>query len=110
MSVTFYAVGPKNIEGPNFANSNAAVMLDLLRLPSGELSGQVTLPEFRRAIIYARATIDRRAGKFTRPEETGPNWLSFGIDADGIKRRLELLAAFAQEAAAAGNVELVTWG
>jgi hypothetical protein len=56
----------------NVANDNAHRLLELLRLatPDGDLMGEVTLPEMRRALMRARNTFDQRAPSLTRAPST----------------------------------------
>jgi hypothetical protein len=77
MSVTFYGrtddgttVVALDLEDPahlNLASGNARAFLLFLGLePGEEPSGEVTLPEARRAVIRARATFHRHVGAFIR--------------------------------------------
>jgi hypothetical protein len=76
MSVTFYGrtddgtTVALDIEDPaylNLASGNARAFLLFLGLePGDEPSGEVTLPEARRAVMRARATFDRHVRSFTR--------------------------------------------
>jgi hypothetical protein len=109
----------------SWANENARVMFDLLGIDAGEeLVGEATIAELRRAVMRARATVDRRA-----PELSRPGSVEYGapVERDGvvemrpvrivrgpileerIRERLEDLAAFVEAAARAGATG-VTWG
>jgi hypothetical protein len=106
----------------SFASVPGRAILDLLGLANDELLGEATLPEFRRALIRARSTFDRRAVAFVEPTrvETGrpaerdgvvelrPVRVVWGgIDIEGLDRRLALLEEFAVAAVSAGATEIV---
>lgn len=109
-----------------WAYGNARPMFALLGLAvdPGDLAGEATIPELRRAVIWARATLETRAPTLARPRETrfgAPverdgvvemrpvRMVAMELDVDGIRRRLEDFAAFVEAAAAAGATG-VTWG
>jgi len=113
MSFTFYGRGPDGEritpEGSaflNVANGNLLILLSLLGLdrPAAE-EGEVDLPTARRAIIYAKATIERRASALERPTETleapgAPLAVVHGVDRAYLDRRLttfERLVAYCEE-------------
>src|SRR5579864_7410744 len=125
MSVTFYGQTTDkhpvmlDAEDPahmNMANGNARLFLEMLRLDagnlgfsSGELMGETTLPLARRAVMYARATFDRRAPHFERPAEGwelaqngGVRVITGGIDQDYLTRRLDDFERFLDAVAAKG--------
>lgn len=94
--------------------------------PTGEfdLMGERALPDARRAVMVARATFDRRAGALVRESETlygaprvredgavdmRPRVMVGGLDAEGLRDRLESFAALVEEGATLGAVQ-VTWG
>ena len=104
MSVTFYgrtsdgAPIVLDIEHPAFMNlscANASAFLLFLGLePGADLSGQVSLPEARRAIIRARATFDCRVGAYTRAAcdvrmAGHVRMIEGGVGADYFERRLD---------------------
>jgi len=143
MSVSFMAVDsrvshdyPRSVELPppfdgyglNLCNANARALLGLLRLPLGDetygdLSGQVTIAEARRAVIRARASFERRAELFTRATERemgafsqddgttriGERFVAMGIDEDYLDKRLSEFGRFVEAAAEAG-ADHICWG
>jgi hypothetical protein len=77
------------------ASANARAFLLFLRLePGEEPSGEVTLPEARRAVMRARATFERKVGTFTRRGSDTrmpgrPRVIQGGVGADYFERRLD---------------------
>ena len=55
--------------GFNLANANARALLALLAFDDSDLFGAASLPEVRRAIIRARARLEREPSPYTRREE-----------------------------------------
>jgi hypothetical protein len=105
----------------SFASVFGRAILDLLGLASDDLTGSATLPEFRRALIRARSTFDRRAVDFVEPTrvesgrpvdrggivELRPVRVVWGgIDIEGLDRRLALLEEFAVAAVSAGVTDI----
>jgi hypothetical protein len=90
----------------NMSGANARAVLEFLRLdPGEEPSGEATLPEARRAIIRARATLARTVRGYTRDgsDTTRPGRcrvIEAGIDEAYFARRLDdferFLAAVAE--------------
>ena len=79
----------------NMASANARVVLGLLGWePGDEPSGEVSMPEARRAVMRARATFERRAEGFTR---TGSDTkrpgrvrvVECGVDREYLSRRVD---------------------
>ena len=76
MSVSFFGKTPEGrpihpdpraIGHLNLSNENARALLLLLGTdPARVASGEMTLVEARRALIFARATFERRVPQFTR--------------------------------------------
>jgi len=108
----------------SFSFAPGRAILELLGLANDELLGEATLPEFRRALIRARATFERRAPAYVEPTrvETGrpverdgvvemrPVRVVWGgIDLEGLERRLALLEDFTAAAIAAGATD-INWG
>ncbi len=117
MSVTFYgrtaqgksvAVAINHPAYLNMASANARTFLLFLGLePGAEPSGEVGLPEARRAIMRARATFARRVGTYTRAgnDTKRPGRcrvIEGGIDADYFTRRLDDFERFLEVVAAKG--------
>lgn len=117
MSVSFYGRGPngKSValdhEDPahfNLSNANARAFLRFLVLePGDEPSGEVGLPETRRAIMRARATFDRRVRGYTREggDTKRPGRcrvIAAGIDAPYFARRLDDFERFLDAVAEKG--------
>jgi len=51
----------------SMSSGNGRAFLEFLSIePGSEPSGEITMPEARRAVMRARATFERRAPKFTR--------------------------------------------
>lgn len=101
----------------NWANGNAAVVFALLGLDAGgEFGGPIgTAPIWRarRAVMYARATFARRVPALEREpvvlEGQGARVYSCGLDAEGLRMRLEAFSAFVEAVAARGAVA-IAWG
>jgi hypothetical protein len=121
MSVNFYAAVLnretglldmiRGVEGPNWANANARAMLNLLEFPLDDecdLTGQMTLPEARQAFIRTKTSIDRLAKRHTRETVVEDRFVSFGLDQEGIKRRLQDFGVFLDKALAAG-AKFIYW-
>jgi hypothetical protein len=128
MSVSFYAskdeVGGqmqhiRGLDGPNWANGNARILLPMLGLPydpvTGYLDGAVTIAEARRAAIRARNAGDLRVrcGVRETVEFGGPGTgtcrvVECGLDESGIRYRLDAFADFVERAVAAG-AKAVYW-
>ncbi len=133
MSVTFVAT-EANHESPahrrdlgelNVVNGNAAVLLALLGFPAEDLFGEATLPEMRRALMLARARLDRDPTAYTRPAATvvGPPRSNAdgtltarpirayvgGLDAGRLTFYLDTLQELVLAAAAAGATH-IAWG
>lgn len=122
MSVTFY--GQKadgkpimlDIEHPAYLNlnfGNGYALLNLLAIPPGEdyLHGEVPMPEARRAVMRARATFERRAGKFTREgsdtKRPGqPRVIQGSLDEDGLAVRLDAFERFLNVVAEMGATSI----
>ena len=99
----------------NLANVNARAFLDFLRIDTGEdLCGSLPLPEMRRAIIRARATMGSRVDRFTRPEASGTGamgarWYQQGIDPEYFEARLEQFSKHVEDLAKLG-ADTISWG
>lgn len=94
----------------NLANVNARAFLGFLGIEQGqELYGNLPIPEMRRAIIYAKATFDRRVAEYTRPTEEGDRWHCQGIGDEYFERRLTAFSEHVEALAEAGATE-ITWG
>jgi len=108
----------------NLCNANARVLLDLLGLDiTEELCGECPVPEVRRAIIRAHATIDNRLHELVRPNEVvyGPpstdedgvvelhpvRCFGQGLSEDGIRDRLSRFESFFFDACREGAVSIV---
>jgi len=117
MSVTFYGMTDDrrhialDIEDPahlNLANENARCFLFFLGIePGDDLTGEVGMPEARRAIMRAKATFDRMVGGFTREANDTKRpgkarLISGGIDARYFERRLDDFERFLNVIAANG--------
>ena len=115
MSVTFYASrdevdsGVKyymeRITGPNWSNMNARAMLAFLGMENDEpngLTGAVSIPEARRAVIKARALFEKRAPKFARETIDEGNFISVGLSVENIEYRLDDFERFVGDAEKAG--------
>lgn len=146
MSVSFYGFDhrvveqgpagpfPKMVKVPfedprhlNLANGNARVILELLRLPKndadGDLWGEVSVPDARRALIRARATFARVAPVLVREpvqqmgvgrREDGLAEMrtrSFvgGLDQPGMLDRLERFGVVVELLASMGATH-IAWG
>ena len=114
----------ERLEFVGFASVPGRAILELLGLANDELLGEASLPEFRRALIRARAIFDRRAPEFveeTRTEYGRPierdgvvemrpvRAIYGGVDLEGLERRLALLEDFTAVAVAAGATD-INWG
>ena len=124
MSVTFYGRTSEgapiaiDIEDPAFMNlscANARLFLEFAGLePGADLSGEITLPEARRAIMRARATFDRRVGEYTRAGNDvrrpgGCRVIEGGVGADYFQRRLDDFGRFLGIVAERGAIS-ICWG
>jgi len=119
MSVDFYARGERTetlcdgtvvhpylslVSELNLANSNARAFLSLLGLESEEdqyssvLTGEVTLPEAKRAWMKANASFEAKAKNFVREDETHGNFFSAGLSADQLRSYLERFRLLVVEA------------
>lgn len=122
MSIDFYgkaADGRRivlSIEHPaaiNMANGNARAFLEFLGLP-GTPEGEITMPEARRALVYALSTMERRVKQFTRePSDTKrpgrPRLLDCGITEEYFARRLIDFDRFLNAVAERGATAIY-WG
>jgi len=105
----------------NLCNGNARLLLALLRLDDECLYGSASLPDVRRAIMFAKNT--DRSG-FTRDATVGravarqcddgtafiaPNVFVGGFSADDLEDRLARLEEVVDNAQAFGASE-ITWG
>jgi len=103
MTVSFYGKASDgsaivlDFEHPAYlqlSNDNAHAFLSMLTVPGCDRpDGEMTLPEARRAIIYARATFERRVSKFIRAssDTKRPGYARFicgGIDEAYLARRV----------------------
>lgn len=109
---------PERYQWLNFCNANARALLRLVGLETEDLYGQHGIAEFRRGIIRARNGLSSRTAACVRETEVrhGPareledgtvelrpvRAISFGLDAEGLALRLDILAGFVEAAAAAG--------
>lgn len=108
MSVTFFATTDKvkSItfghevdspvpcgEKPNFANSNAVSILNALGLEieTSDLYGKIPIDQFHAALDILGAYWDDEGVKFTRQDEIGERFISFGLDEEGLLRRIKQL-------------------
>ena len=98
MSITFF----HSEHEANFANANAFALMKTLGIEP-DYSGEIVGHELARRCLRA---INRAVQHHTRPTEVEGNFISFGLDAEGIVRRLIALAEIGR---AAGN-EKVNWG
>jgi hypothetical protein len=104
VSVHFYGKTPGgepimlDLEDPaslNMASANARVVLGLLGLePGEEPSGEVSMPEARRAVMRARATFERRVESFTRSDSDTKRpgrvrVVECGVDHEYLARRID---------------------
>lgn len=89
---------PIPMEGDfNLANANAAALLGLLGLfddPDEDFVGDIRIDDLQARIDVAQAFWEDEGVKFTRDEERGKNWISFGLDANDLKKRLDRFASF----------------
>lgn len=106
----------------NLANLNATALLSALAL-ANDFGGQVSLADARRAVMRARARKSLAPFGFAseavhgapRTNEDGSIELrplrvhSFGLDADGLKDRVERFASFVEESASRGAT-VIFWG
>jgi len=106
----------------NWSNRNARLVLALLGLEDPYLSGEASVAECRRALMLARS---RDASAYTRGEEVEygaprPNedgtielkpvrMLSYGLDSEGVRHRMEAFAQFVEVAAKLGATH-IRWG
>jgi hypothetical protein len=95
----------------NWCNGNAVILLELLGLGHGlsevDLYGEAAVPDVRRAILRARATLERRGPALARPATVGygaprrsedgtvelrpvTRWTA-GLDVEGMRVRLDAL-------------------
>ncbi len=100
-----------DFEHPAFismSSANGRAFLEFLGIDPGfEPSGEITMPEARRAVMRARATFERRAPKFTREasDTKRPGHARFmegGIDTEYFERRLNDFEKFLNAVAEAG--------
>jgi hypothetical protein len=108
----------------NWSNANAAILFDLLGV--GEYQyGEAPLADVRRAIVRARATLERRGPHLERPETVtyGPPrenadgtielrpvrvW-SKGLNTNGMRDRLDAFERAVHDLARRGATH-ITWG
>ena len=101
----------------NMSNMNALAFLALLNIPSGDengLCGSVTIPEARRAIMFARNTFERHVDGLTREDSDTRKpgqcrVIETGIDREYFERRLNDFVNFVEAQAIAGADE-ISWG
>ena len=124
MSVSFYGVtadaepialdfetDPAHL---NLASSNARAFLLFLGIePGPDLSGEVSMPEARRAVMRARATFERRVGGFTRQSTDTKRpgrcrVIEGGIGEDYFARRIDSFERFL-DAVAARSASSIYW-
>lgn len=122
MSVTFYAAdgngkyfGTEDSDGiiqpsVNFNNGNAsAILLSMGLLGMEDLYGELEILPFQAKLASAIRQVRKlTGGAIIRPEEVDGNFVSFGLDREGLLRRLESLEAFVLEAAAIG-AKMISW-
>ena len=121
-----YATVDFDLDDPqliNWSNGNAAILFELLGLGRSSF-GEAPMPEMRRAIVRARATIGSRGPRFERPEIVtyGPPrenadgtielrpmrvW-STGLDVEGMRVRLDAFERAIHELARRGATH-ITW-
>lgn len=123
MSTTFYGTTADEqsialeYEDPawlNLANVNAWALLELLRIQARpQWDGRVTVPEARRAVMYARATFARRAPEYVRSRTAlgGPGTgtarcLDHGIDEECLALYLERFERFLNRAVSLGATRI----
>ncbi len=122
MSATFYGKTQDgkpimlDIEHPAYLNlnfGNAYALLGLLGLDPGQdyLHGEVTMAEARRGVMLARATFERRAGKFTREgsDTKRPGKVRIiqgGMGEDYLARRLDDFEKFLDVVAEMGATSI----
>jgi hypothetical protein len=109
MSVSFFGKTPDGRaihldagapEHLNLSNENARAFLLLLGVEPGRVAfGEMTLPEARRAIIFARSTFARRVGGFTRStsdvKQPGKaRIIEAGLGPDYLAQRLDAFERF----------------
>jgi hypothetical protein len=109
MSVSFFGktpegrpihLDPRAIGHLNLSNENARALLLLLGIdPARVARGEMTLADARRALIFARATFERRVPQFTRSaRDTKPpgkvRVIDAGITREYLARRLGDLERF----------------
>jgi hypothetical protein len=114
----------------NWSNGNAATLFDLLGLRGAradvdsDFTGEVSVAEARRAVIRARATLQRRGPALTRPEvavygapRTLPDGVvelrplrlwSAGLDVDDMRVRLHAFERCVNALALRGATH-ITW-
>jgi hypothetical protein len=124
MSVTFHGRRPDghvvaldigDAAYMNLASANARAFLLFIGLePSDDLTGEVAIPEARRAIMRARATFDRRVGRYTRDasDTKKPGCVRViegGIDEDYVARRLDDFETFL-DAVSLREATSICWG
>ena len=98
MSITFF----HGEHEANFANANAFALMRTLGIEP-DYCGEIVGHELASRCLRE---INRATQRHTRPTEVGHNFIDFGLDAEGIVRRLTALAEIGR---AAGN-EKVNWG
>jgi len=88
---------------------NAAAMFALLARPPMEYErGEMSIPEARRAIIWAVNTLDARGASLTRPTESHGRVVVAGLSVAGIANRLQDFREFVEAAEKAG-AEAIRW-
>ena len=132
----FFASVDLDVDDPcfvNWCNGNAGILFDLLGLGrgssspafEGDLHGEAPLADVRRAIVRARATLDRRGPALARPEVTlygAPRvlpdrtvelrplrLLSMGLDVEGMRTRLDAFERCVNALTERGATH-ITWG
>lgn len=102
----------RDVEGPNWSQGNARLLLQLLGLKFDEssLCGQASLPEARRAVIRGVNIARTSLQKYVRPaEQLSDRAFVCGLDEEGIKYRIIAFADFVDDATIA-EAKSIYWG
>ncbi len=97
------------LDGPNFSNDNAVAVLRCLDIYDEDLAGIMTVNDIQCALAIARAVWQDEAVKYTREDEHNENFHSYGLDEEGLQRRINNLAEFVESAKRLGASH-ITWG